>query len=209
MSHVIFDEQEARTLDIRKAFHELRASGVFEDELKPRHPLDVKPSHQLMIMLSSLGHKNNEIAELLDVTRETVSVVLNTPEIKHIKHELARKHVQELTQDVRSYIQGHSLEAFDTVVGLMRGAESENVRMKSAFDILDRAGFKPKDQNVNLNLNMRPEEAALIAETLRETSQPVEDLPAVEQTWDAVSRGNHAPDRLPTPVDSTGDDRES
>jgi phage terminase small subunit len=42
--------------------------------------------------------------------------------------------------------------AVATIVSLSQGADNENVRLAASKDILDRAGFKPVEKSINLNV---------------------------------------------------------
>lgn len=49
-------------------------------------------------------------------------------------------------KEVVKYIQGAVSIATDTIMDLCEHAENEAVRLRAAQDVLDRAGFKPKEQ---------------------------------------------------------------
>jgi len=56
-----------------------------------------------------------------------------------------------------SYLEEKAEDASSIVYDLAREAESEQVRLSAAKDILDRAGFKPveRSQNVTLEIDLR------------------------------------------------------
>ncbi len=133
-------------------------------ELKPWEPKELSDRHLHAIALAASGMKNNAIAALLDMSESRVSVILNDPRSRQIRAQLSSDFVSKLMTDTREVIQGHALEAVHTVVDLMRNAESERVRQTSAFDILDRAGFKPVERSITAKVEL-PDGAA---QTFRE-----------------------------------------
>ena len=54
---------------------------------------------------------------------------------------------------IQNYIQQHAEAAESMIYSLSQNAQAENVRLGASKDILDRAGFKPIEQSININLN--------------------------------------------------------
>lgn len=54
---------------------------------------------------------------------------------------------------IQEYIQQHAEAAESMIYSLSQNAQAENVRLGASKDILDRAGFKPIEQSININLN--------------------------------------------------------
>lgn len=149
-------------------------------DLKYWEPEKLKPVHFQIVALSASGKKNFEIADLLGVTEPWVSVILNHPDAQMLRSQLVARVVESVTDDTAELIKSHTREAFMTVVELMRSAKKEETRQRSAFDILDRGGFKPRDVHVNTNINLGREDAELIADALSESSQDVPKFREVE-----------------------------
>lgn len=55
---------------------------------------------------------------------------------------------------VREYIESKAELAASYVFEIASTGENENVRLSASKDILDRAGFKPIEKNVHLNMNV-------------------------------------------------------
>jgi predicted transcriptional regulator len=145
-----------------------------ESELKPWEPERIRPIHQQIVALAACGLKNKEIAEKLGVSESHVSVILNHPETQDLKNQLTTDYVVALTRNTRTRIEAAANEAIDKVVALMRHGKSEQVQQRSAFDILDRAGFKPREVHVNTNINLNREDAQMLTDALHETVREVE-----------------------------------
>ena len=62
--------------------------------------------------------------------------------------------------DVREYIESHAPEAAARIVQLAINAENETVRLNANRDILDRAGYKPVEKSVSLNINTDTKESS-------------------------------------------------
>jgi phage terminase small subunit len=64
-----------------------------------------------------------------------------------IAHENIRK------PKIREYLDQQAEGAASRIVQLSMEAENETVRLNANRDILDRAGYKPVEKSVNLNIN--------------------------------------------------------
>jgi hypothetical protein len=148
------------------------------NELKPREPERIRPIHQQIVALHSCGVSNKEIAEQLGCSESHVSVILHHPETQELREKLTTDFVAALMQNTRTRIEGAANEALTKVIDLMRHAKSEQIQQRSAFDILDRAGFKPREVHVNTNINLDREDAMLLSQALAETKMDLEDLDA-------------------------------
>lgn len=60
---------------------------------------------------------------------------------------------------VREYIESHADRAVSVVLSLMESAENETVRLNSAKDVLDRAGYGAIDKSLSMTANVSAEEA--------------------------------------------------
>ncbi len=115
----------------------------------------LKEKHQMIIRLDLLGYNCKEIAEALGYSPGWVSQLQKSKKYKdklqatraalddHFEEKLSDALVNDkVIQRLREVAE----DALETVLELMEGAESENVRQKSAFDVLDRAGYRPSDR---------------------------------------------------------------
>lgn len=79
----------------------------------------------------------NALKQWPDLTPESASVKAN----RLLKND-----------NVREYIQSHAKTAAKNVLELANNAESEAVRLSANKDILDRAGYKPDDEQARQRL---------------------------------------------------------
>lgn len=94
-----------------------------------------KKQKKCVELLISGKFKQAQVAEQCDVTRETVNKWLNHNE------EFKKEYEKAMSESIQSL----APKAKYTMSKLL-DAESENVRFQAAKDILDRTGFKPKEQ---------------------------------------------------------------
>lgn len=88
----------------------------------------------LELMLTG-SFTQKEIAEEIGVTEQTIT---NWKK----KDEFA----QEYNAALKKRINLHAAVAFKTETELLKSADSDSVRLNAAKDILDRAGFKSRDE---------------------------------------------------------------
>lgn len=146
--------------------------------LKSYEVSTLRPIHKQIIGLSAAGMKNREIADLLDVREEWVSVILRQPESQALRNEMVAEFVSGLHGDARDLIHAHTKEAVLTVVKHMRHSK-DTVSLAAARDLLDRGGFKPQERIVSTNINLSAADAAAIQAALSEMR---EDVPPLEET---------------------------
>ena len=65
---------------------------------------------------------------------------------------------------VIQYLESKAEKAAEFVFQLAESGENENVRLGASKDILDRAGFKPAERSLNVNLNIKAEPSERIKE---------------------------------------------
>jgi predicted negative regulator of RcsB-dependent stress response len=93
-----------------------------------------------------------------DVTSENSAASIATQNLRKLK--------------IQEAIQAHAPAAESMVYKLSQEAEGEMTRLNASKDILDRAGFKPVDKSVNLNLEVETE----ANEELKELAKSLNDL---------------------------------
>lgn len=116
-------------------------------ELKPYHPIELNSKHILVAKLNAAGLTNKEIAAITRYTPEHVSHTINDPRVQEIIAE-TRYAMTDRVDDVALRLQALASEALDKVVEQMRGSEDENIIQRSAFSILDRAGFGKVEKRI-------------------------------------------------------------
>jgi len=111
--------------------------------------------HRYIMRLLLLGKTNKEIAKITGYSAGRVSTIINSPNFQEtyaafrysVDKEFERKFAQDIVEDpVKKLLKDNAEEAMRHNIYLMKEAESEVTQQKSVFDILDRAGYKPRDQ---------------------------------------------------------------
>lgn len=155
--------------------------SVMGSELKRGQALELTPLHKTIIALKSAGLSRKEIAEVLKIDPVTITNVTKHPDAQPILARLTADHVSEVSRNTRQSIEATAFEAFLKVRNLMQEAKSETVQMNCAFDIMDRAGFKPKEAAPIVQVALG-ENAGVFLEAIREMKNPVEELPQLESS---------------------------
>lgn len=111
----------------------------------------LNPRHFRIVDLAVAGLMPGQIADEVGCTRENVTLVLASP---RVQHEIARRrgNVQRGQDDLQStiplrakaYIESKSLAAAEKLADHMN-SKDENVSMKAALSLLDRAMGTSKD----------------------------------------------------------------
>lgn len=110
--------------------------------------------HRLIMRLELRGLSKTEIADLTGYAYQSVVQITNTENYKEtlaaFRAEVDRKFEEKLTDKmtedpVREMFKKEAMASAERLAELRDHAESENVQMRSAMDILDRGGYKPKD----------------------------------------------------------------
>ena len=149
---------------------------------KPWQPIKYKPRQEQVIALHLGGLKNDEICEVTGYSPSRVSVLITDARAQEVISQARGDLLRDMSRGVKDVIVSHSLEAVEKVVFLMQNAKSEKVQQTSAFDLLDRAGHKPKDVSLSAKLVVETDDAKLIAEALSEISTPPEALEFVQDS---------------------------
>jgi len=146
---------------------------------------ELKTTHRKICQLSFDGFNNTDIAAKLDVSKSTVSKIVNSALGKaYINGLLDRADTKTL--DVRQkLVQMNSLalDAFDRILKPDSKAPYA-VQFNTAKDVLDRTGFKPtNNHNVDMSLHTKSDEdleaeiAALEASIVRTYNDTINNPP--------------------------------
>ncbi|NIN68887.1 MAG: hypothetical protein GTO63_30210 [Anaerolineae bacterium] len=105
--------------------------------------------HDLVVLLKATGHRNNEIAEKLDYSQAYVSLILGDPRAKQKLEEYTQR-LADNAIDVRAKLDLLSAEAIETAAHWMRERKDQlaPVSLRSAFGILDRAGYSKVEKHL-------------------------------------------------------------
>ncbi len=90
------------------------------------------------IILLAQGNLSKEVAKEVDVAPQTISEWKKIPEFMAELNDFR----YQMLESSRSQLQYITSKAVDTLVDLMDNASSDEVRRKSALDILRMAGFE-------------------------------------------------------------------
>lgn len=133
----------------------------------------VNQMHREIIRFIVLGYRDKEIAEALGCTTVTV---------KNVKEsELAQRYIREMqgerdsnAVDLSTTIKNIAPLALEISTGIMMDDDaSESVRANIAADILDRAGYKPANINMNLGGGLTKDEIREIRERAQQNGLKV------------------------------------
>ena len=127
-------------------------------ELKYYAPDVFDSRHIQVAKLCAAGMKNHEIATMMGYTKERVSVIRNDPRAQEIIQE-TRRTITDKIDNVALRLEHLSGEALDKVVDIMRFSDDENAAQRSAFSILDRAGYGKIDKRLEASAAISPEAA--------------------------------------------------
>lgn len=108
---------------------------------------------RMMATLHLAGHTQEEIAAVMGfASNSAVSRALNSPQGENILREISDQQVALIHDKVIQKIEDAQEEAFDTVIQVMRDAETDAIRLRAAESILDRAGHKKDSKDTSQNL---------------------------------------------------------
>ena len=141
-----------------------------------------------MCALRAAGMQVQEVAQITGYTPQQVTNVLAHPDADQLVARLTTDIAMRVTNDVAEQIQAATGEAFKKVVHLMRNSDSERIQQVSAFDILDRGGFKPKEIHVNADVQIPAEEAKLLRETIEHMGRDVTIRPPLDNAVEVLSK---------------------
>lgn len=119
-------------------------------------PKALNQKHHEILRLALLGYSNVQIAERLNCTPATVSIVRNSGLGKQqaaIFKAVADQHALDTARRIREL----APDAIEAIQEIMNNEDTPaNVRLNAARDILDRSGFAaPKQVNVSsTNINL-------------------------------------------------------
>lgn len=154
----------------------------------------VSHRHKEIMRRLMLGQSQKDIAEIMGYTPMRISQIVNSPVFKKQFDQYQATFEQmfterllekELHDPVREKLEEYKVDAIDTMYHLMRESESDTVRRASAQDILDRAGYKPRDVvETNHSFKVDPETSSNINQALRDLGIDANTLDIPEEEWE-------------------------
>ena len=128
------------------------------------------PRDRSIAYLSSQGLRTGEIARKLGCSAETVSLAKAQPAFKASVAALLHSAGKE---DVEELLQKRSAEALEVATDMMRNAKKEELRAKSAFEILKLAiGTKVTMQTKDIPVSQIDEEIRRKSELIQSLERP-------------------------------------
>lgn len=117
------------------------------------------PRHYKIIELALEGWSTKDIAQEMDMTPQGIGLIISSP---RFQDELSRRREnQEKTADdihthtivqAKDHLEANALKAAETQVGLL-SSNSDNIRLTSAQQILDRVLEKKESQKPTVVIN--------------------------------------------------------
>jgi predicted transcriptional regulator len=83
------------------------------------------------------GYSNTQIAQIVGISRNQVSEQLEKPQTQELLTLLRTN----LTNAALELLESYTIEAIQALADVLRTSEDDNVRIKAAAEILDRAGI--------------------------------------------------------------------
>lgn len=139
-------------------------------------PGEVEHVEDMVIVLRLAGYSKEQVARIVGMSSDQVTKVLNSPAVseKLIAFRAA------LPQAALDLLQGYMIEAVQTLVDIMRMSEDDQVTLKAAGEILDRAGLakasRQERHQINENRTTLVDDG--IVEKLRTASPEVQEQAA-------------------------------
>jgi len=108
---------------------------------------ELRSQHRTVIQMVFAGYKSVEIAERLEMSPVTVSLIIRSPLGQAYLEGLQDK-AQEAVLDVRKKLVSMNSSALKVIERIMNPAEKapHSVQLTAAKDVLDRTGFKAPDR---------------------------------------------------------------
>ncbi len=129
----------------------------------------ILPQHVPIFLLRVQGYTQTEIAELVGLSRFTVSQILRSLAGQKLITALYLEMGRENAESVMETIRDAAPAAVDTLIDTMQNGKDE-VRVKSALAILDRAGYGVVQKSENtVKVEIDATQATLLNLALRET----------------------------------------
>lgn len=142
-----------------------------------KHPLVADTwsrRHDLCVVLAAQGLTNNEIAAEMGYDAAYVSRILGDPRAAVRLQELRENLIVGIEDAGRKMVSLAS-EAVDVAAKWMRQDEDGQVAVRSAFGILDRAGYSAVVKQVNLNAAVPQDKIDQLIENTKRVSPRTHD----------------------------------
>jgi len=131
--------------------------------------------HDQVVLLRAAGHQNVEIAERSGYDQAYISRILKDPRAETRLAELTKR-IADNSVDIALKLKLYANEALETAVHWMRQREDKlaQVSARSAFEILDRAGYTRVEKHIVANLDIGIDQLDRMAELAASANEVVE-----------------------------------
>ena len=111
----------------------------------------VSSRHRHLMRLQLMGYTPMQMSKEVGMTAQQVSTVINSPlyleELKRLQKEADSMTLEKETGgSVRKFLLEESVNSLNTIRNLRDGSTEDGVRLRSATEILDRAGYTQKKE---------------------------------------------------------------
>lgn len=144
--------------------------------------------HHEIVRRIVAGQKDHQIAKALNVSKAMVKYTKESPIVKQ-KLEILMGERDASAIEVRKHIENLAPLALDELQKMMtEDSTSDRTRMKIAQDVLDRAGFKPANVNVNAQAKLdkndisKAKERAKKNGLIKEDENEIQDAEIIEES---------------------------
>ncbi len=143
---------------------------------------NLNPRHHKILDLYLKGLSKVQIAERLDMTPSSISIITRSP---NFQHELAMRmariseisdgKIADSNEEVSNVLKEATLKAAKKIIDKMESAE-EGISFKASCEVLDRGGF-PKATRLDANIPLAPQiilsadQIGCLADALKEEKQ--------------------------------------
>ena len=138
-----------------KGRHKTGAGTEYAESTERLFPKQLNSRHRILMRLLITGMQLKDAAKEVDYNLQRAQTIVSSPLFKLEKSKM-EKEIRDryttneskrgLPENIRSKLQDEALFALDEIVRLRDKGTSEGIRQRSAFDILDRAGYKAPDK---------------------------------------------------------------
>jgi hypothetical protein len=124
-----------------------------ERALEPYEAQKLRPRHIAILMQIAAGMTVPEASEKYRMTTVRINTILKHPDSIKIMAALQSQAADKMS-DVNARLQQYANEMLTTQVELVRTTKNEGLKSKIAADLLDRAGYGPR-QKIDINATNR------------------------------------------------------
>lgn len=123
----------------------IEGTEPFDRELQSWEPDKLSPKAAQAVIMRASGFKQVEIAKLLDMKQQTISVLCNHPYGRKIISAMLHEQGSRVL-DIKAKLEQHANDMLDRMTSLALMENDLNLVQKVAFGLLDRSGHGPQQR---------------------------------------------------------------